>query len=92
MEMRKAFGQALRMARKSKGISQEDLSDVSSRTYVSALERGIQSPTLEKIDQLATELGIHGLTLIAAAFARRDATSVDDLLAKIRTEIDELQL
>ena len=41
MKLSKGFPQALKKARKAKGLSQEDFSDVSSRTYVSTLERGL---------------------------------------------------
>ena len=91
MDTRKAFGQVLRMARKRRGVSQEGLGNVSGRTYVSALERGLQSPTLQKIEELAAELGIHGLTLVAAAFARRDGESTELLLSRLKRELDDLQ-
>ena len=63
------FGQALRRARKARGMTQEDFSTMSSRTYVSMLERGERSPTLAKINELSEALGIHPLTLLALAYA-----------------------
>ena len=63
------FGQALRRARKARGMTQEDFSTSSSRTYVSMLERGERSPTLAKINELSETLGIHPLTLLALAYA-----------------------
>jgi transcriptional regulator with XRE-family HTH domain len=50
--MKLAFAKALRHARKSRGLTQEDFSDVSSRTYMSTLERGKKSPTLDKINTM----------------------------------------
>jgi len=90
MDTRKAFGQVLRMTRKRRGISQEALGDVTSRTYISSLERGLNSPTLEKIDQIAAELGVHALTLIAATFARRDRKSVEEVLERVKIELKAL--
>ncbi|MDO9452427.1 MAG: helix-turn-helix transcriptional regulator [Stagnimonas sp.] len=90
METRQAFGQVLKMARKKKSVSQEELSEISSRTYISSLERGLKNPTLDKIDQIGQQLGVHPLTLIAATFARRDGTSIDDLLKQIRDEYSAL--
>lgn len=56
MTSRAAFAKALIQARAYQGLTQEDFSDVSSRTYISALERGLKSPTLEKLDELAETL------------------------------------
>ncbi|RZI56391.1 MAG: XRE family transcriptional regulator, partial [Pseudomonas sp.] len=53
MELNIAFGQALRDIRKQRGLTQEDFSDVSSRTYLSTLERGLKRPTIDKVSQLA---------------------------------------
>lgn len=64
MEFNQAFGQALRKIRLHKKLSQEDFSDISGRTYLSNLERGKQSPTLEKINQLASVLGVHPRVLV----------------------------
>lgn len=62
------FSSALKRARKSSGFSQEDFSVVSSRTYVSALERGLKSPTLNKVDDLSETMDIHPLTLLSLAY------------------------
>jgi transcriptional regulator with XRE-family HTH domain len=42
---------------------------VSSRTYVSILERGVNVPTLTKIDALVRVLGLHPLTVLTLAYA-----------------------
>ncbi|HDQ4464501.1 TPA: helix-turn-helix transcriptional regulator [Pseudomonas aeruginosa] len=88
MELNIAFGLALKQARTSKNLTQEDFSSVSSRTYLSTLERGLKSPTLEKIEQLAGALDLHPLTLLVATYAmREDRSDVDCLLQKIRGEL-----
>ncbi|MFO1305608.1 MAG: helix-turn-helix transcriptional regulator [Burkholderiales bacterium] len=69
MADRDYFGQALRRARKARGMTQEDFATMSSRTYVSMLERGERSPTLAKINELSAALKIHPLTLLALAYA-----------------------
>ncbi|TWS06270.1 helix-turn-helix domain-containing protein (plasmid) [Pseudomonas mandelii] len=46
----------------------KSFSDVSSRTYLSTLERGQKCPTLEKVVELASVLQVHPLTLIAESF------------------------
>lgn len=89
MDIRKAFGNSLRAARKASNLSQEDFSDVSSRTYLSSLERGLKSPTLEKIHCLASRMNIHPLTLVALAYLC-DANDTDPtvLLVQVKNEID----
>ena len=85
------FGQALRRARKARGMTQEDFSTTSSRTYVSMLERGERSPTLAKINELSETLGIHPLTLLALAYAGPvSAAELRKLLAEIEREATSL--
>lgn len=59
---------ALRRIRKARGLSQEAFSDVSSRTYLSSLERGLKSPTLNKIEDVCAVLDVHPLTLLVLAY------------------------
>jgi ribosome-binding protein aMBF1 (putative translation factor) len=61
-----AFGRVLREARRQKGLSQEDLAGDAEfdRTYPSLLERGLRTPTLTVIFQLAEVLQISAATLI----------------------------
>ncbi len=89
---RNNFASALRSTRRSKGLSQEAFGLVSSRTYVSTLERKIQSPTLNKVDDLAEVMGVHPLTLLAMSYLRKsDASSVNKLLALVSAELSGLE-
>ncbi|OLO11216.1 transcriptional regulator [Chromohalobacter japonicus] len=88
MDIRHAFGTALQRCRKAHGLSQEDFSEVSSRTYLSSLERGLKSPTLAKVDELASVLGVHPLTLLAECYRLRDdQDDVEALLERVRSEL-----
>lgn len=61
---------------------------MSSRTYLSSLERGLKSPTLEKIDQLAGTLDVHPLTILVATYVARDANlDVEGLFQTIKDEL-----
>ncbi|MCM8857104.1 MAG: helix-turn-helix domain-containing protein [Candidatus Thiodiazotropha sp.] len=71
MKINAAFGKALRRFRKTQGLSQEAFGLVSSRTYLSTLERGLKSPTLDKIEALASVLNIHPLTLLTLAYQEK---------------------
>ncbi len=63
------FPRAFRAARVAIGIPQEAFDTVSSRTYVSILERGVNVPTLTKVDALVRVLGLHPLTVLTLAYA-----------------------
>ena len=70
-----AFGEAVRARRREIGLSQEELGFEAElhRTYVSQLERGLKSPSLATIEQLAQVLKTKPSDLIRAAekLARR---------------------
>lgn len=88
MEVKNAFAKALKQIRLNKGLTQEDFSNVSSRTYVSTLERAIKSPTLDKIESLANVLKIEPLTLLTLTYMiKRNDVEADDLLQIINKEI-----
>ena len=85
------IGKAIWIARKARGLTQEDFSDVSSRTYLSSLERDLKSPTLEKLAQLAAVLQVHPVTLVAlSALTTAEAIAVDDLIAILDSELKSL--
>lgn len=78
-DIAKAFGNALREARKAAGLSQEALSLSSGidRTFVSMLERGIRQPALSTIFSLAKPLGVApGAILVRAEVLLGQATRV----------------
>jgi len=79
---------ALRKIRKALGLSQEAFSDVSSRTYLSTLERGLKSPTISKLDELCEVMEVHPLTLLTLAYAGDDAQQVAQLLVQVRQELE----
>ena len=90
MSLRKGFATALQFARKQKGLTQEDFSDVSSRTYLSSLERAMKSPTLDKVEQLSDVMGIHPATLVMMAAMKAERKNLDQLVAQISREINGL--
>lgn len=92
MEIKNAFAKALKQIRSNKGLTQEDFSNVSSRTYVSTLERAIKSPTLDKIESLANVLKIEPLTLLTLTYMiKRNDVEADVLLQIINNEIKGLK-
>ena len=63
----KRFGDVLRSLREEAGKTQEDFSV--GRTYLSELERGLKTPTLETIVRLAAELGTTPAHMVELATA-----------------------
>lgn len=90
--MRHAFAKALRDTRKSRGLTQEDFSMVSSRTYLSTLERGQKSPTLDKLHDISETIGVHLASLMTLAclyFDKED--DLDKLFSRVRLEIESVR-
>ena len=85
MASKNSFAAALRIVRKARDLSQEAFSDVSSRTYVSSLERGLKSPTLTKLTELCQVLDIHPMTLLTLAYAADG--QIDALFARVKREL-----
>jgi transcriptional regulator with XRE-family HTH domain len=89
MELKQAFGMALREMRKSRHLSQEDFGGLSSQTYLSQLESGGKGPTLEKVDALASVMDVHPLTVLMRCYLLLDDTAtLDSLITRIREEVD----
>jgi len=88
MNIKKSLATAFKQLRKAKNITQEDFSEVSSRTYVSTIERGLYSPTVEKIDSLAKTLKVHPLTLLTLAYLINDSSKdFEALCNQVREEL-----
>ncbi len=83
MAARYSLAKALKTVRKARGLSQEAFSDVSSRTYMSTLERD-----LNKLAELCEVMEIHPLTLLTLAYAGDSTRKADELLAQVRQELE----
>lgn len=88
MELLTRFGAGLQLARKSRGLTQEDFSLVSSRTYLSSLERGKKSPTISKLEDLSSVLNLHPLSLLALAYAPASDQKRNEFFALIAAELE----
>jgi transcriptional regulator with XRE-family HTH domain len=91
MDLRKGLSRSLRLIRKTKGFAQEHLSEVSGRTYLSEVERGLKNPTLEKLDEIARAMGVHPLTLISIAYVaqlrEQDLSALQERVTRETREI-----
>jgi transcriptional regulator with XRE-family HTH domain len=66
MDMRKLVGRNLKRVRQEKGLTQEQLADLSgfSQQYISGLEQGRRSPTVVSLYELATALDVSHMELV----------------------------
>jgi transcriptional regulator with XRE-family HTH domain len=64
--MRKLVGRNVARARAEKGLTQEQLAELSgfSQQYISGLERGQRNPTIVSIYELAQALGVNHVALV----------------------------
>jgi transcriptional regulator with XRE-family HTH domain len=67
MASKQALGRAVRAARKSAGLSQDDLTLVTARSFISAIERGAKSPTVDKLSEICSVLGFSPAAVLGAA-------------------------
>ncbi|MFF7864468.1 helix-turn-helix domain-containing protein [Pseudomonas monteilii] len=87
-DLKEAFALALRELRMRADLAQNDFPPEVSREYVSLLERGLRSPTLETIDSLAKVIGVSPLTLVIQCYMRREPSkSLDELLGEVRMQV-----
>ena len=87
MAAKNSLATAIRTVRKARGLSQEAFSDVSSRTYMSSLERDLKSPTLHKLTELCEVMEVHPLTLLTLAYAGDDMDKVRRVLKQVEQEL-----
>ncbi len=88
MAAKPSLATAIRTVRKARGLSQEAFSDVSSRTYMSSLERDQKNPTMHKLTELCEVMEVHPLTLLTLAYAGDNTRKAEQLLAQVRQELD----
>jgi transcriptional regulator with XRE-family HTH domain len=66
MDMRKLVGRNVKRIRQEKGLTQEQLAELSgfSQQYISGLEQGRRNPTIVSLYELATALGVSHMELV----------------------------
>jgi transcriptional regulator with XRE-family HTH domain len=66
MDMRKLVGRNAARIRKERGLTQEQLAELSglSQQYLSGLERGQRNPTIVTLYELSVALGVTHLELV----------------------------
>ncbi len=88
---RNNFAKSLKTIRNARGLNQEAFSLVSSRTYVSSLERGLKTPTISKVDELAEVMNIHPLTLLTLSYLQdREKKEIKRILGAVSLELQDI--
>ena len=88
--IRPALAAVIRAVRSSLGLTQEGLAHATSRTYLTKLESGQSTPTLEKFVELASALQISPVALMTLVVATRDGCTPSQLLAAATLELASL--
>ena len=93
-DLRQALALAIKTIRKSRKLTQEDFGLVSSRTYLSTLERGLKSPTLDKLDEISKTMKVHPAALVLLAYAALEENTEDQtlMLGQVYEEVKNLML
>ncbi len=64
-----------------------------SQSYISNLEAGRWSPSLDKIEQMAAVLDVHPATIIIAGYIRAEEQArTEELIERIRCELKQIEL
>lgn len=91
MSLKSSFAVVLRALRSKRNISQRDFADTTIRTYLSKLEAGRSSVTLDKLEQLSERLGLTPLALLALTVSEDTGEPASLLVAKLGEEIRILE-
>ncbi|PTV62580.1 helix-turn-helix domain-containing protein [Pseudomonas putida] len=89
MTLKASFASVLRALRSKRNITQRDFADTTSRTYLSKLELGKSSITLDKLEQVSKRLGLSPLTLLT--LSEDSGKPAKDLISKLSAELVDLQ-
>jgi transcriptional regulator with XRE-family HTH domain len=67
MDMRRLVGRNVRRIRQEKGLTQEQLAEISgfSQQYISGLEQGQRNPTIVSLYELTTALDVSHMELVS---------------------------
>lgn len=90
MSLKSSFAIVLRALRSQRKITQRDFGDTS-RTFLSKLEGGKSSLTLDKLEQVSQRLEVSSLTLLTLTLSLESGRSSAELIDDLRLEIVNLE-
>ncbi|HEJ1054422.1 TPA: helix-turn-helix transcriptional regulator [Pseudomonas putida] len=90
MPLKSSFATVLRALRSKRNITQRGFADTTSRTYLSKLESGKSSITLDKLEQLSDRLELSPLALLTLTVSEDTGVPTTTLISKLSDEIRAL--
>lgn len=91
MSLKTSFASVLKAVRLKRNVTQNDFADTASRTYLSKLELGKSSITLDKLDQLSRRLDLSPLTILTLTLSEDAKVPAHTLLSGVQAELAALQ-
>lgn len=88
--LRHSLAAALRHVRRQQQVLLTDLEEGVTASHLSRVERAERGVTIEKLDEIARQLGVHPLSLLALAYSAEEATRPSDLLKQVSKEVTAL--
>ncbi|KAB0499100.1 helix-turn-helix domain-containing protein [Pseudomonas vancouverensis] len=91
MSLSNGFAAVLKAVRAVRGLSQQDLGDVSDRKHFWQIENAKSSPTLNKLEKLSKALQFDPVTLLTLSLAVRDEVSPSEVLQRVQKELADFE-
>ncbi|MGE8439229.1 MAG: helix-turn-helix domain-containing protein [Pseudomonas palmensis] len=88
MSLRTAFAAALQLLRTHRESSQQDLAEAVDPSYISRLESGARSVTLDVSQDIAKALGVDPLTLLTLAYAAERGQTPQQVLDHLAKDLE----
>lgn len=87
MSLSKELAAVLKTARAVRQLSQQDLGDAGDRKHLWLMEGGRSSPTINKLEQLASALQFDPVSLLALTVAIKGDENVWTVLERVKAEL-----
>lgn len=88
--LKQAIAAALHHVRRQKQVVLTDLDKGVTGVHLNRIERAKTSVSVEKLDAISRELGVHPLTILALAYGADGSVLPTDLLKRISQEVTDL--
>ncbi len=87
MDLNQALGQAIKELRVARKLSQESIG--ASQSYVSDIERGLKSLSVEKLAEFSQRLGVHPVTVLMKCYLLIDSEqTISSLTNAVHAELN----
>lgn len=92
MDLKQVFGNIFTRSRKRAGLVQEDFEPITSRSYISALERGKYSISMDKLNDLSKLIGMHPVSMMFQTYLVYDEKiSALELISIIMEDLKKVE-